>query len=405
MFKDKIVETERNGENEIHNIQAIIDSLSLDILFEDLSHITGESIHKCAEKNASTFDLENLSYLLEILVKIQECSPPTNPHQQQQHHSDEKEIEVPPKTTSNEFHIHKEEEREEDGEDDDLNVKFLNLKIDQMENRINRLINESQLEIEEKIKNSSSSASMPSSSTKLINENEAKMPSSPSSTTSSSSSSSSSYMIKKSKALDLRPFDDSLDLLHLNNKHQIKSSSSCRSKMSLNELIARSTNEENENVREYFEQMCNEELNDVNAFFARKLNEKKSDFNLRHEQKSVMKPNLKYATTKKSKRGFLSARNLVLKKQSTSSAKSSSTKYISTAQCPIETYVEEKLKTNFDDDQTLDVNESNQLLLGELSRLFPYANVSKETQLFVHEIHAKHEIFERIERRSGSQVH
>ena len=40
---DKKSPTE-NFEDEIHNVQAVIDSLSLDVLHEDLSHLTGEAI-------------------------------------------------------------------------------------------------------------------------------------------------------------------------------------------------------------------------------------------------------------------------------------------------------------------------------------------------------------------------
>ena len=51
-------------EDEIHNIQSVIDSLSLDILHEDLSHLTGEAI--CSN------DPVSIEYLLDILRCIHE---------------------------------------------------------------------------------------------------------------------------------------------------------------------------------------------------------------------------------------------------------------------------------------------------------------------------------------------
>ena len=51
-------------EDEIHNVQAVIDSISLDILHEDLSHITGESV--------MNKDIVSIEYLLDILISIQE---------------------------------------------------------------------------------------------------------------------------------------------------------------------------------------------------------------------------------------------------------------------------------------------------------------------------------------------
>lgn len=57
-------------EDEIHNLQAIIDTLSLDILHEDLSHITGESIYNSI--NFKSSDLTSIEYLLDILKSINE---------------------------------------------------------------------------------------------------------------------------------------------------------------------------------------------------------------------------------------------------------------------------------------------------------------------------------------------
>jgi hypothetical protein len=56
-------------EDEIHNIQSVIDSISLDILHEDLSHLTGEAICGTAESRP---DLVSIEYLLDILRCINE---------------------------------------------------------------------------------------------------------------------------------------------------------------------------------------------------------------------------------------------------------------------------------------------------------------------------------------------
>ncbi|CAF0804458.1 unnamed protein product [Brachionus calyciflorus] len=53
-------------DDEIHNVQSIIDSLSMDILHEDLSHIQANAI--CSNKP----DLLSLEYLLDIMKSIQE---------------------------------------------------------------------------------------------------------------------------------------------------------------------------------------------------------------------------------------------------------------------------------------------------------------------------------------------
>ena len=66
-------------EEEVHNVQAVIDSLSMDILHEDLSHLTGEGIcggvyskkrrSSGKEESQAYFepDLVSVEYLLEIL--------------------------------------------------------------------------------------------------------------------------------------------------------------------------------------------------------------------------------------------------------------------------------------------------------------------------------------------------
>ncbi len=76
-------------EDEIHNVQAVIDSLSLDVLHEDLSHLTGEAIcgvarisintdyseidnEKEAELKRIEPDLVSIEYLLDILKCIHE---------------------------------------------------------------------------------------------------------------------------------------------------------------------------------------------------------------------------------------------------------------------------------------------------------------------------------------------
>lgn len=51
-------------EHEIENVQAVIDSLSLDVLHEDLTYLTGEAICKP--------DLTSIEYLLEILKSVHE---------------------------------------------------------------------------------------------------------------------------------------------------------------------------------------------------------------------------------------------------------------------------------------------------------------------------------------------
>jgi hypothetical protein len=67
-------------EDEIHNVQAVIDSLSLDVLHEDLSHLTGEAIcgavrvavESDAELKRTEPDLVSIEYLLDILRCIHE---------------------------------------------------------------------------------------------------------------------------------------------------------------------------------------------------------------------------------------------------------------------------------------------------------------------------------------------
>lgn len=54
------------SEDDLHNIQAIIDSLSMDILHQDISHIQAQAI--CSNKP----DLLSLEYLLDIMRSIQE---------------------------------------------------------------------------------------------------------------------------------------------------------------------------------------------------------------------------------------------------------------------------------------------------------------------------------------------
>ncbi|CAF0804435.1 unnamed protein product [Brachionus calyciflorus] len=60
----------KNQEDEIHNLQSVIDSLSLDVLHEDLSHLTAESILGLGSNNRR--DLTSLEYLLDILKTTQE---------------------------------------------------------------------------------------------------------------------------------------------------------------------------------------------------------------------------------------------------------------------------------------------------------------------------------------------
>ena len=68
-------------EDEIHNVQAVIDSLSMDVLHEDLSHLTGEAIcgaylnqnrNKENMSGSSEPDLVSIEYLLDILRCIHE---------------------------------------------------------------------------------------------------------------------------------------------------------------------------------------------------------------------------------------------------------------------------------------------------------------------------------------------
>ena len=49
-------------DDQVHNVQAVIDSLSMDVLHEDLSHLTGEAICGVPEP-----DLVSIEYLLDIL--------------------------------------------------------------------------------------------------------------------------------------------------------------------------------------------------------------------------------------------------------------------------------------------------------------------------------------------------
>jgi hypothetical protein len=59
----------RCAEDEVHNAQSVIDSISLDILHEDLSHLTGEAV--CGTTDSRP-DLVSLEYLLDILRCIHE---------------------------------------------------------------------------------------------------------------------------------------------------------------------------------------------------------------------------------------------------------------------------------------------------------------------------------------------
>ena len=74
-------------EDEIHNVQAIVDSLSMDVLHEDLSHLTGEAIigavstsrlsTNLTSDDVANFtriepDLVSIEYLLDILRCIHE---------------------------------------------------------------------------------------------------------------------------------------------------------------------------------------------------------------------------------------------------------------------------------------------------------------------------------------------
>lgn len=60
----------KTQEEEIHNLQSVIDSLSLDVLHEDLSHLTAESILGFGSN--SKRDLVSLEYLLDILKTTHE---------------------------------------------------------------------------------------------------------------------------------------------------------------------------------------------------------------------------------------------------------------------------------------------------------------------------------------------
>ncbi|RNA44890.1 centrosomal of 95 kDa-like [Brachionus plicatilis] len=60
----------KNQEEEIHNLQSVIDSLSLDVLHEDLSHLTAESI--LGLSSTKKRDLLSLEYLLDILKTTHE---------------------------------------------------------------------------------------------------------------------------------------------------------------------------------------------------------------------------------------------------------------------------------------------------------------------------------------------
>jgi len=68
-----------SDEDESDNIQAVIDSLSLDVLHEDLSHLTGESIINTINSTKPT-NYAPVSYLLDILKSIHEwiTSKPEN---------------------------------------------------------------------------------------------------------------------------------------------------------------------------------------------------------------------------------------------------------------------------------------------------------------------------------------
>ena len=73
-FKDKKWPV-TNIEDEIHNIQAVIDSISMDLLHEDLSHLTGESMVFGYNKNghkSKSADLVSIEYLLDIIRSLNE---------------------------------------------------------------------------------------------------------------------------------------------------------------------------------------------------------------------------------------------------------------------------------------------------------------------------------------------
>ena len=79
---DKILPT-GGHDDEVHNIQAIVDALSLDILHEDLSYLTGEAIYsaikhsKHSKKSSKKshhkrYDLSSVEYLLDLFVGLNE---------------------------------------------------------------------------------------------------------------------------------------------------------------------------------------------------------------------------------------------------------------------------------------------------------------------------------------------
>lgn len=67
-------------EDEIHNIQAVIDSISMDLLHEDLSHLTGESMvhgyvgsnQQQKQRKKKSADLVSIEYLLDIIRSLNE---------------------------------------------------------------------------------------------------------------------------------------------------------------------------------------------------------------------------------------------------------------------------------------------------------------------------------------------
>jgi hypothetical protein len=103
-------------EDEIHNVQTIIDTLSLDILHEDLSHLTGEAI--CGSHPDARPDIVSIEYLLDILRCIHEwissriestnCSLYSNQNKNQSndknnHNNNKIELEI--QTSTNDFVI------------------------------------------------------------------------------------------------------------------------------------------------------------------------------------------------------------------------------------------------------------------------------------------------------------
>ena len=115
-------------EDEIHNIQAVIDSISMDLLHEDLSHLTGESMVFGAErkghKKSKRADLVSIEYLLDIIRSLNEwissrlesnreddhtinnsninayASLPSNLSQQQEQEQNQRQTPPPPLATS-----------------------------------------------------------------------------------------------------------------------------------------------------------------------------------------------------------------------------------------------------------------------------------------------------------------